>query len=296
MLSEFEHPSELTVKVYVVVLSGEAVGVRRLIALRPVGGAHVYVPVDAVPCKTTVFPCFIVTSGPAFTEGVWFTKTVKERDKLHPPVIAVTVYGVVKEGDRIGFKTEGLLTPAVGVQVNVVPLLLKFVLNDAPWHIVVSKRDDSVRAVGTVTVKVLLREQLVPKNAVTVYGVVTVGESMGLAAVGLLTPEVGDQVKEVPLVIVLALKEAPGQIVVSICAINVRLFVNPMVTGKVVMQLFASVIVAVYIPGARLVAVVPDCAGTEFHVTEYGPVLPVMLRVTAPFAVQVALVIDGTTV
>ena len=45
-----------------------------------------------------------------------------------------------------------------------------------------------------------------------------------------------------------------------------------------------------------MVAVVPDCAGTEFHVTEYGPELPVMFSDAEPLVVHVALVTVGTTV
>ena len=49
----------------------------------------------------------------------------------------------------------GLLTPAVGNQVNVVPLLTVFALNDAPLQMVVSACTASVTVEPTVTVKVL---------------------------------------------------------------------------------------------------------------------------------------------
>ena len=61
------------------------------------------------------------------------------------------------------------------------------------------------------------------------------------------------------------------------------------------MQPAASLMLAVYGPGSRLVAESPDCAGVVFQVTLYGEPEPVMLRVTLPLTVQLASVILSVT-
>ena len=61
---------------------------------------------------------------------------------------------------------------------------------------------------------------------------------------GLLTPVVGDQLYVVALLVVVAVNDAPGQIVVSDFVVSVKLLVRPMVTGKRVIQAFSSLMLA----------------------------------------------------
>jgi hypothetical protein len=86
----------------------------------------------------------------------------------------------------------GLLTPVVGVQEKLVPLLTIFGIKETPLQMVVSALLLMVGAF-TVTLNVLTKEQ-VPKRAVSVYVVVVFGDKVGFAMFGLLTPFVGVQI------------------------------------------------------------------------------------------------------
>ena len=61
---------------------------------------------------------------------------------------------------------------------------------------------------------------------------------------GLLTPAVGVQLYVVALLLVLALIDAPGQILVSLRDVMVKLLVSPIVTGCTVTHPVSSVMVA----------------------------------------------------
>ena len=116
-------------------------------------------------------------------------------------------------------------------------------LKDTPEHIAVSACTVSVTAGSTVTVNDLFIVQL-PVVPVTVYWVVTEGDNTGLAIDVLLTPVAGDQLYVDALLIVLALNDEPGQMVVSACAVMVNGVGPVMVTGYTVVQELASVMVA----------------------------------------------------
>ena len=99
-------------------------------------------------------------------------------------------------------------------------------------------------AVITFTVKVVDLVQ-VPKVAVTIYGVVVTGFNTGFRIAGLLTPVVGVQLKEVPLLVstgvtpfppVQVLRATPWEIVAAGFTVIVKLFVaehDPMLAVSV---------------------------------------------------------------
>ena len=86
----------------------------------------------------------------------------------------------------------GLLTPVVGDQEKLVPLLTIFGIKETPLQMEVSALLLIVGAF-TVTLNVLTKEQ-VPKRAVRVYVVVVVGDNVGFAMFVLLTPVAGVQI------------------------------------------------------------------------------------------------------
>ena len=137
----------------------------------------------------------------------------------------------------------GLLRPVMGVHKKEVALLTIFGENEEPEQIEVSGRLFIVKLV-TFTVNVRLIEQ-VPRVPFNVYKVVLTGESKGLRMVGLLTPSIGVHENTVALLTMLGVNEAPPQIVVSARLLIAILFVIAIVTGKVLTQELASVIVAV---------------------------------------------------
>ena len=74
---------------------------------------------------------------------------------------------------------------------------------------------------------------------------VLAGVNTGLAIFGLLTPVVGAQLNVVALVVVVAVTDEPGQMLVLLFTVSVRLFVAVMVTGTVLAQAAALVMVAI---------------------------------------------------
>ena len=109
-------------------------------------------PALPLPCRVTDEPANMLEPGPALTVTAGRTVTVNDFTLLQLPVLAVTVYVVVNVGDNTGLAMAGLLTPFVGDQVNVVPLLIVFALKEAPLQMLVSARTVSVTVDPTVTV------------------------------------------------------------------------------------------------------------------------------------------------
>ena len=108
-----EHPKDVPVTVYVLVTVGEAIGFAIFVALNPVAGDHVYV-VPPFASNEVFVPLQIVTSGETDTEGIGLTVTVTVVVLLQGPVVPVTVYVVVADGNARGFATFGLLNPVEG--------------------------------------------------------------------------------------------------------------------------------------------------------------------------------------
>ena len=132
-------------------------------------------------------------------------------------------------GFSTGFNTVGSLTPAVGDQLNDVPLLVRAGLAPVvPVQIFKGPRFDIVGKGFTVIVKLLMSVQE-PVVAVSVYVVVWVGVSTGLAIEVLLIPAtavdvLAVQVNVAALLVVVVLKELPAQIAVLVFPVSVRLF------------------------------------------------------------------------
>ena len=85
----------------------------------------------------------------------------------------------------------------------------------------------------------------VPLVAVRVYSVVTDGDASGFNIDELLRPVTGDHEKEVPFDEALNVFFVPSQIVKSLPAFTVSVFICPTVTGKVVVQPLASFTITV---------------------------------------------------
>ena len=124
-------------------------------------------PALPLPCSVTDDPANMLAPGPALTVTACSTVTLNVLTLVQLPVLAVTVYVVVVVGDKTGLAMAGLLTPAVGDQLNVVALLTVPALNAAPLQMVVSACTASVIFDPTVTVNVFETEQL-PVVPVTV--------------------------------------------------------------------------------------------------------------------------------
>ncbi|MEO8770108.1 MAG: hypothetical protein ABI402_08490 [Ferruginibacter sp.] len=73
----------------------------------------------------------------------------------------------------------------------------------------------------------------------------SVADKTGFAIFGSLTPVDGDQLNTVALLYVLALKEPPLQMVVSLCAVRFILFITLTDTLGVEVQPLPSIMVAV---------------------------------------------------
>ena len=146
-------------------------------------------------------------------------------------------------GDNTGLAILGSLTPVVGYQMNVLVLPVMFGIKLFPVQILVS---NLIPKLGdtTVTVKNLVVLH-VPRDALSVYVVVVVGERVGVAILVLLTPTDGLQLYTVALLIVLATIESPLQMLELELVNMVKLLFKIIDALYVDIQELASVIVAV---------------------------------------------------
>ena len=144
----------------------------------------------ADPPSVVLVPAQMVTSGPAFAvNGLTVTTTTSVPE--HPPVVPVTVYDVVTAGVATGLAMFGLLNPAVGDHVYVVPPEAPNVA--LPLQLMeTSKPAFTDGNVFTVTVTEAVAEHD-PFPTVTVYVVVEVGLAVGFAMLVALNPVAGNQ-------------------------------------------------------------------------------------------------------
>ena len=138
----------------------------------------------------------MVTSAPAFTDGVVVIATFTESLLLPQLLLAVTVYEVVTDGAATGFTQVLQLSPDAGDQVNIpAPTAFKVVL--VPVQMEMS---DPALIAGIGFTVIVTEDEFVPQEELifNVYVVVTVGVAAGFAQLVQLSPAGGDQEK-VPL-------------------------------------------------------------------------------------------------
>jgi hypothetical protein len=186
----FEHPRDVPVTVYVLVTVGVATGVALVVLLNPVEGDQTYV-VAPLAVNVVEVPLQIVISGLTVTFGTGLTVMVTVDVLLQGPVVPVTVYVVVADGEATGFATVELLNPAAGDQLyDVAPLAVRLVLNPSQIVVVPLMVTTGIGTIVTVTVAVAEHP---PADPVTVYVVVEDGVATGFAIVVLLKPVAGNQ-------------------------------------------------------------------------------------------------------
>ena len=233
------------VTIYLVEPGGLAIGFTQVVQLKPAEGVQEYVPLP-LDKREALPPGHIVTSAPAFTDGVVVITTFTESLLLPQLLLAVTVYKVVTDGPATGFAQVLQLSPDAGDQVNIpAPTAFKVVFVPAQMEM-----SGPALIAGIGFTVIVTGDEFAPQEELifNVYVVVAVGVATGFAQLVQFNPDDGAQEK-VPLPVPDKVVLLPKHIVAGAPAFaDGKAGVKTLMESIAVPQLFVTLKVYVVLP------------------------------------------------